>query len=53
MSSPEDQEDTRRFGVFVFGMLAVAILALAAFFMLERDTAVHTVSTLGLSMRIV
>ncbi len=44
MSSPEDQQDNRRFGVFMFGILAVIVLATAALYMLSRDTSVHTLS---------
>ncbi len=47
MSSPEDQDDNRGFGVFVFGMLAVLMLVAAAFYMLGRDTSVHTLTMIG------
>lgn len=37
MFSPEDQHDNRRFGVYMFGILAVIVLVTAAFYMLSRD----------------
>ncbi len=44
MSSPEDQQENRRFGVFIFGILALIVIITAAFYMLARDTSVHSIS---------
>lgn len=44
MSSPEDQRENRRFGVFIFGILAIIVLVTAAFYMLRRDTTEYRLS---------